>query len=79
MIHFDTTGIEFVMTALFVVMLVNQWEETTDHRPVLIGLGCTAICLLIFGSSNFIVPAMIFIIASFTFERKWKEREVEIR
>ena len=79
MIHFDTTGIDFVMTALFVVMLVNQWEETTDHRPVLIGLGCTAICLLIFGSSNFIVPAMIFIIASFTFERKWKEREVEIR
>ena len=81
-IHFDTTGIEFVMTALFVVMLVNQWEETTDHRPALVGLGCTAICLLIFGSSSFIVPAMIFIIVCFTFERKWKlrkEGEVETR
>ena len=81
-IHFDTTGIEFVMTALFVVMLVNQWEETTDHRPALVGLGCTAVCLLVFGSSSFIVPAMIFIIVCFTFERKWKlrkEGDVETR
>ena len=36
-IHFDTTGIEFVMTALFVVMFLNQWEEAKDHRPALAG------------------------------------------
>ena len=33
LIHFNTTGIEFVMTALFVVMFLNQWEERKDHRP----------------------------------------------
>ena len=38
-LHFDTTGIEFVMTALFTVMFVNQWEEAKDHRPALTGLG----------------------------------------
>ncbi len=48
-IHFDTTGIEFVMTALFVVMFLNQWEESKDHLPALVGLICSAICLLIFG------------------------------
>ena len=74
-IHFDTTGIEFVMTALFVVMLVNQWEEATDHRPALIGLGSSVLCLLIFGSQNFIVPAMILIIVCFLGGKKYLDPE----
>ena len=69
-IHFDTTGIEFVMTALFVVMFLNQWQEARDHRPALLGLGCSLLCLLVFGSSSFIVPAMALIILSFLFTRR---------
>lgn len=69
-IRFDTTGIEFVMTALFVVMFINQWEETTDHKSALVGLGCSVLCLLIFGSDNFILPAMALIVLCFTFGRK---------
>ncbi len=69
-IQFDTTGIEFVMTALFVVMFINQWEETTDHKSALTGLGCSLLCLLIFGSDSFILPAMALIILCFTFSRK---------
>lgn len=61
-IHFDASGIEFVMTALFVVMFMNQWEETKEHTPALMGIGCSLLCLLIFGSSNFIIPAMILIV-----------------
>ena len=76
-IHFDTTGIEFVMTTLFVVMFLNQWEEADDHRPALVGLICSAICLLVFGSSNFIVPAMAFIIICFTAERKISKKTME--
>lgn len=72
-IHFNTTGIEFVMTALFVVMFINQWDETKDHRSALIGVGCSAVCLLIFGSSNFIIPAMVSIILCFTFTKKRME------
>ena len=61
-IHFDASGSEFVMTALFVVMFINQWEETKEHTPALMGLGCSLLCLVIFGSSNFIIPAMILIV-----------------
>ena len=73
-IHFDTTGIEFVMTALFIVMFINQWEEAKDHRPALTGLGCSLVCLLIFGSGNFILPAMALIILCFSIDKKKKEK-----
>lgn len=72
-IHFNTTGIEFVMTALFVVMFINQWNETTNHRPALVGLGCSLLCLLVFGSENFIIPAMLLIILYFILTRHNKE------
>lgn len=74
MIHFNTKGIEFVMTALFAIMLTEQWEENKDHRPALIGLGCTAICLIIFGSSGFILPAMGLILLCFVPEMR-RERK----
>ena len=69
-IRFDTKGIEFVMTALFIVMFLNQWEETRDHRPALTGVGCTLLCLLVFGSEQFILPAMALIILCFTYTKK---------
>ena len=70
-IHFDTTGIEFVMTALFVVMFLNQWEEKgSDHKAALTGVGASALSLLIFGSRNFILPAMAFIIVCFLLAEK---------
>lgn len=72
-IHFDTTGIEFVMTALFVVMFINQWNETARHCSALTGLGCSLLCLLIFGSDRFIIPAMLLIILCFICARRKKE------
>ena len=62
-IHFNTKGIEFVMTALFVVMFVTQWQQNKDHRPALIGVGCTLLCLLIFGADSFMLPAMALLVA----------------
>lgn len=76
-VHFDTTGIEFVMTALFVVMFINQWEESREHGPALIGLGCSLLCLLLFGADNFILPAMALIILCFTLNRKRNRKEME--
>lgn len=64
-IHFDTTGIEFVMTALFFVMFLDQWDAASRHLPALIGVICSLACLLIFGKSNFMIPAMALIILSF--------------
>ena len=72
-IHFNTTGIEFVMTALFVVMFLSQWEESSEHRPALIGVGASFVCLLIFGSGQFLLPAMALIVACFIFLKNKKE------
>ena len=76
LIQFNTTGIEFVMTALFVVMFLTQWEENKDHRPALIGVGCTALCLVVLGSDNFLLPAMGLIILAFLALRKTFPQEV---
>lgn len=73
-IHLNVKGIEFSMTALFVVMFLNQWEKAKDHRPALMGLACSVICLLVF-QAQFIIPAMILIILSFVPGcLKWKEK-----
>lgn len=69
-LHLDTRGIEFVMTALFVVMLLDQWEKAEDHRPALTGLGCSLLCLLLFGGGGFLLPAMALMVLCFTLGRK---------
>ena len=69
----DTTGIEFVMTALFVVMFINQWEETDNHRSALTGVFCSMVCLFLFGAQHFIIPAMALIIACFSLMARPKQ------
>ena len=56
---FDMTGIDFAMTALFVTIFVDQWRKAKSHLPAIVGLCSAAVCLLIFGSSNFILPSLI--------------------
>ena len=56
---FDTAGIDFSMTALFVVIFVEQWEKTKQHIPALLGLSISLICLLIFGPDQFLIPSML--------------------
>ena len=60
-IPFNTEGIDFALTALFVTIFTEQWLSTRDHRPALIGLVASAVCLLIFGAGSFLIPAMIVI------------------
>ena len=69
-IHFDVTGIEFVMTALFVVMFIDQWTGTDNHASALTGVGCTLLCLLALGSERFLIPAMALIIVCFLLRKK---------
>ena len=61
-LRFDSRGIEFSLTALFVVILVDQWQNTKRHLPALIGLAMTLISRLIFGSQHFLVIAMVMIL-----------------
>ena len=59
-IKFDTTGIDFSMTALFVVIVLNQWLDSKEHRPALIGAVLGILCLLLFGPDKFLLPALTF-------------------
>lgn len=63
-------GIDFVLTALFVTIFVEQWLSTKNHIPAIIGVGASVICLLIFGSSSFLIPSMILIAALLVLTRK---------
>ncbi len=58
LITFDTTGADFAMTALFVVIFVEQWKEAKCHLPALIGGGCALFSLLLFGPDSFLPPAL---------------------
>ncbi len=60
-LSFDSTGIDFSMTALFITVFVKQWFVKKNHLPALTGLIGTALCLVIFGRENFLIPSMLFI------------------
>ncbi len=70
-ITFNTAGIDFSMTALFVVIFVDQWEKTKQHLPAITGGVISIICLLIFGRKNFLIPSMIIITIALFIERRW--------
>lgn len=69
-IPFNSEGIEFAMTALFIVMFVELWCHRTNRLPELIGLSAAFVCLLIFGANNFVLPTMLLIIAVILLSRK---------
>ena len=73
MLNFNTTGLDFALTALFVVIFVDQWKSQKDHRPALIGLLASVLCLMIWGASSFIIPAMILILGILTIHYKKSE------
>ena len=68
-------GIEFVLTALFVTIFVEQWLSTKNHFPAITGLAATAVCLLIFGKDVFLIPSMCLIAAILMMARKTGRRD----
>ena len=70
----DTTGIDFAMTALFVVIFVEQWLTAQDHIPALLGLGITLFCLALWGTKHFLIPAMILIVAALSIRELFRGR-----
>jgi len=63
-------GIEFVLTALFVTIFVEQWLSTKDHTPAMIGVGATVVCLILFGRDVFLIPSMAVIAILLAASRK---------
>ena len=67
---FSTEGIEFAMTALFLASFTEQWIENKDHIPAITGVVSTLLCLLVFGTESFLIPAMLLITLVLTLLRK---------
>jgi len=70
LIEFNTKGLEFAMTAMFIVIFLEQWLKEKSHSSSLLGLGVSASCLIIFGSDNFIIPSMIVILLILTLKKE---------
>lgn len=73
-INFNTEGLDFVMTAMFVVIFLEQWLKEKNHISSITGLGLSLICLIIFGPDKFMIPAMLSIAGALTFARKPLEK-----
>lgn len=70
-ISFNSAGIDFSMTALFITIFVEQWEKTRQHFPAIWGLLVSLVCLVIWGADQFLVPSMIGIsIGLFLFQKR---------
>ena len=69
-LHFNTEGLDFVMTTMFVVIFLEQWKKDTNHLSALIGVVLPVLCLVVFGANQFMIPAMIAILLGLTLARK---------
>lgn len=70
LIHFSTEGIDFVMTAMFVVIFLENWLKEKNHTSALTGLALSVVCLMAFGADGFIIPSMLAILGVLTLLRR---------
>lgn len=64
LIPFNLTGIDFAMTALFIVILVDQLKGASSRLPAAVSLISAALCLLLFGPGNFLLPSLLVTLAA---------------
>lgn len=79
MIAFDSTGIDFAMTALFVVIAVDQWKHARTHMPAVTGFACGFLFLALIRTANFILPALAAAVGVLLLSRKAIEKKMEER
>ena len=70
LLHFNTKGLDFVMTAMFVVIFMNQWRKDRSHDSAVLGLAASVLCLMLFGPDRFILPSMALILLGLTLLRR---------
>lgn len=77
LVNFNTEGLDFVMTAMFVVIFMEQWMKDERHASALLGIVLSLACIIVFGAENFIIPAMLAIVGALTVLRKVLEKEAD--
>lgn len=75
LIPFELTGIDFCMTALFIIIFIDQWEKTDKHFPAVAGILIAVIALMIFGQRAFMLPALVIVSGVLIF---WNSKQQEV-
>lgn len=82
LISFNTAGVDFSMTALFIVIVMNQWKENGTHLPAIIAAIVGISFLIILGPDKFLLPALIAVVIPLSLFKKkilsLKEEEQQI-
>ena len=77
LITFDTTGLDFALTALFVVLFLEQWRKPENRPAGVIGILCAAVSLAVFRADNMVIPAMVLVLAVLLGGRRHLDRSRE--
>lgn len=75
LIPFELNGIDFCMTALFIIIFIDQWEKADKHFPAITGILIAVIALMIFGQWAFMLPALVIVSGVLIF---WNSEQQEI-
>ncbi len=75
LVTFNSQGIDFVLTALFITIFVEQWLTAKKHASAILGVAISVICLVIFGSQSFLIPSMFLILISLCLYKEVGENE----
>lgn len=78
LITFDTTGVDFALTALFITVLTDQMMKKENRPSGLAGVAVSVLCLLIFGADSFLIPAMLGITGVLLLMRGIKGKEAAV-
>ncbi len=69
MLPFDVKGVEFTMTALFIVIFAENWRKEKSHESSLLGLGIALFFLIIVGKDHFLIPTLLCIWGALTLRK----------
>ena len=74
-VKFNSEGIDFALTALFLTVFIEQWMAVKNHTPALIGVGVSVICLVLFGGDKFLIPTMLVIFVLLCVQKEEAEHD----
>ena len=74
-VKFNSEGIEFALTALFVTVFLDQWLNSKKHFSAITGVLASALCLIIFGKDSFLIPAMLIIALALCLYKEEKQND----
>lgn len=77
LIPFDTTGIDFALTALFITILLDMLRDAKTVLPAIIAFVSSLLCLVIIGADNFILPSLVVTVAALVLMRPMLGKEAE--